>query len=306
MTSGKNRSLYENLQFVRDIGPVSFLSCRNFIDTLPLLLPAYSSLKIIRPRNMSKANFAAPADDAVPSYEESIRSSPSTLIQRARWQGPLHQQLDETRLRRIHSILSTYVDPLLMEQAASGLYKSVLLLIPSNVPSLQNEAKADPYSPPKEPEIVGFPSDEVVKLVRLDGEEYTLEFWRQPAVMDELGSSLRARLALSGHRVEAEPDPSASPESQKSSISASSPTTSKKSFWGRTKKSFSQTEAYIVDRKLGWRADDENYPKDKVLPKGQVRVRVQWREVCLRVENQLGLYETRKGPGICLTVEVGS
>lgn len=256
---------------------------------------------------MSKSNFEALADDAVPSYEESIRSRPSTLIQGSRWNAPLHQQLDETRVRRIHSILETYVDPLLAEQAASGLYKSVLLLIPFNASSLRNELKSDPYSPPKEPEVVGFPSNEVVKLIRLEGEEHTLEFWRQPAVVHELGSSLRARLALSGHRVEGEPDPSVpepAPESQMSSIS--NPTTAKKPFWGRTKKPSPQKEAHIVDHKLGWRSDEEKHQNARALSKGEVRVRVQWREVCLRVENQLGLYETRRGPGLSVSVEVGS
>jgi hypothetical protein len=259
---------------------------------------------------MSKSHFEVPADDAVPSYEESIRSSPSAISHGTKWYAPLHQHLDETRLRRIHSIISTYVEPLLFEQGAAGLYKSVLLLIPSNVHSLQNEPKQDPYSPPKEPEVVGFSSSEVVKLVRLEGEEHTMEFWRQPAVMDELESSLRARLALSGHRVEAEPDPSVpapAPEPQTSLTPR--PSTSKKSFWGRTRKHVSEStspEAFIVDHKLGWRGDEGSSRNEKILVKGMVRVRVQRKEVCLRVENQLGLYETRRGPGICLTVEVGS
>ena len=57
----------------------------------------------------------------------------------------------------------------------------------------------------KEPELVGFPANEVVQLIRLEGEENNLSFWRQPAVIKGLETSLKERLALTGHVLEPEP-----------------------------------------------------------------------------------------------------
>jgi hypothetical protein len=244
-------------------------------------------------------------DDAIPSYEESIRSY---APRRNAWQSPLHHQLDDTRVQRVQHILSTYVDPLIAAQGASGLYKTIFVLIPSNVAALQTDTKDASYSQPKEPEVVGFSSNDVVKLVRLAGEEHTMEFWQQPTAMEELATSLRMRMKASGHRMEDQPDLS-------STVSIAAPTeptsSAKKSFWSKPKrKGFFETtvpsEAVVTDQKLGWRGKDEEHNSNKPLARGVVRVRVDWKEICLRMENELGLYENHKGPGIYLSVEVGS
>lgn len=244
-------------------------------------------------------------DDAIPSYEESIRAYPPG---RNPWQSPLHHQLDDTRVQRVQHILSTYVDPLIAAQGASGLYKTIFVLIPSNVTALQADTKDSSYAQPKEPEVVGFSSNDVVKLVRLAGAEHTVEFWQQPAAMEELATSLRIRMKASGHRMEDQPDPSttdmAAPTEPTSSAKTSVRSKPKrKGFFETTLPS----EAVVTDQKLGWRGKDEDrYDSNKPLAKGVVRVCVDWKEICLRMENELGLYENRKGPGICLSVEVGS
>ena len=46
-------------------------------------------------------------------------------------------------------------------------------------------------------------------------------------------------------------------------------------------------------------------PEEKPLAAGEARVGVEMREVCLRIENQLGLYETRSGKALVLRVEAG-
>jgi hypothetical protein len=245
-------------------------------------------------------------EEEVPSYEAAIRSTESTRKQSAALVAnrPLHEHLDQTRWRRIHSVLSTYIDPAITGQAASGLYRTVCLLIPSDVTSLQVRSGFES----KEPELVGFPANEVVQLIRLEGEENNLLFWRQPAVIKGLETSLKERLALTGHVLEPEPELAeakvipAEPETP-----VSSPASAKKGFWQKTREKYlyqNATEAVIVDQKLGWRSQEEGY-QDTSVPKGLVRVKVNWKEVCLRVENELGLYETRKGPGISLSIEVG-
>lgn len=272
---------------------------------------------------MSKSSFRPQPEDPVPSYEESIGSSTATA-----WTpSTLHQQLDDTRLTRVRNILSTYVDPLLAVQGASGIYKAIFLLVPSNVDSLQQHHVADyssSYSaPPKEPEVVGFSATDVVKLIRLKGEENTVEFWRQPAVMEELATNLRMRLRMSGHRVEDSTVESTPPPPPPTTVQEpSTPAPAKRSGgWFKSKpkkaektKSLWETtapsEATIVDQKLGWRATHEglpsNTPNNKPLSRGTVRVLVEWKEICLRVENAVGLYDTQKGFGICLSVEVGA
>lgn len=259
---------------------------------------------------MSKSSFLG-HDDPVPSYEESLYS--------AQPRSALHQQLDQVRLDRVRDILSTHVDPLIEAQAASGLYKTVFLLIPSNVDSLQpNTREQSSYSTPKEPEVLGFASTEVVHLVRLKGEEHTLQFWRQPAVVEELAVNLRMRLEQGGHRVEqdtnhasvsnptppAEPTPPTPVEKKKSSgwFRSNKPKKESKSWLDSTIPS----EAIVADHKLGWRGKHEEANQNKPLPRGSVRANVEWKEVCVRVENELGLYETRQGPGVCLSVEFGS
>ncbi|KAE8362904.1 hypothetical protein BDV27DRAFT_146579 [Aspergillus caelatus] len=254
---------------------------------------------------MSKSQYRDD-EDAIPSYEESVRSSTTQAPpynMRPDVAAPLHRHLDASRVQRVHSLLEQYVDPLLAEQGSSGLYKTTFIFIPSNVTSLQPREKTS-YSTPKAPEPVGFPTSTVVKLVQLEGEAHTMEFWRQPAVLRELESSLRARLAASGHHVEGQDEneiPTSAKETQSLKSNKESKPKQKKSLWGRLT---GTSEAVIVDRKLGWRAEPEETTGRK-LSRDQVRAVVEWKEVCLRVENDLGLYDNCNAPGICLSVEVG-
>jgi len=241
-----------------------------------------------------------------------MRSTESTWPDATRKQSaalmtsrPLHEHLDQTRWQRIHSVLSSYIDPAIMVQATSGLYQTVFLLIPSDVISLQVRSDNSGLES-KEPELVGFPANEVVQLIRLEGEENNLLFWRQPAVIKGLEASLKERLALTGHVLEPEPtETKVIPVEPETPVR--SPTSTKRGFWQKTREKYlyqNDTEAVVTDQKLGWRTQNEGY-QDTNVPKGLVRVKVEWKEVCLRVENELGLYETRKGPGISLSIEVG-
>ena len=259
---------------------------------------------------MESNDFQDYPDYAAPSYEESVSSPPLLNPQDSKGslppshspQQPLASHLTETRTQRINSVLSTYIDPLLASQGASGLYKTTFLLVASNDPTFQQRSCS--YSTPKEPEIVGFPSDEIVKIVRLKGEENNIEFWRQPPVVAEFESALKTRLATSGHRLEESAGAGESPGPEETHKKSES-----RSFWGRSKdKQKSSDVPFIVDRKLGWRAEQPQHddtPKGKV-PTGLVRATVRWNPVSARVENEMGLYETKQGTGLCLSIEVGS
>lgn len=244
-------------------------------------------------------------DDPVPSYEESVSSRPfsesdSKHIHNTEPRRPLQVQLADARTQRIDAILSAYVDPLLASQGAAGLYKTTFILVPSSVSNLQN-AVSNAYTDTQEAQVVGFPVNEVVKLIRLKGEEHSMEFWRQPAVVAELTSSMKARLTSCGHRIyepsETQSAPDNAPKAQEKR---------KVGFWGRLRGKGGDDDDEIEDRKLGWRAEEpqaEGSPGK--IPTGLVQVSVQWKEVALRIANEMGLYESRRGPALCVVVEVG-
>ena len=102
-------------------------------------------------------------------------------------------------------------------------------------------------------------------MIRLHGQENSIEFWRQLTVIQELGQQLRSYLSNSGHRV--------------------------------VETSVQGSNSPIAD----WRTE----PKLD-LEKEDVRTRVCVMEVCLRVENDMGLYETRTGKAVVVKVDVGS
>jgi hypothetical protein len=256
-------------------------------------------------------------DPAPPSYSESPNPTLGLAPDQKTQSLPLHVHLAESRSLRVNLIVKTYIEPLLLTQASSGLFKTTFLLVPSNVSALQHpnatpedivEGTGTAHNNGHQDEIVGFPASEYVKLVRLHGEEHTSEFWRQPAVLAELHSSLEARLANSGHRI-SQPAPITLPNELARSPAPASPTKGKKSsFWSRKgSKSASTSNAAVEedvtrDMKLGWRADGDGNASPGM---GETRVTVGLREVCLRVVTEMGLFETRTGQAVGITVEVG-
>ncbi len=134
-----------------------------------------------------------PSSDRLPSYSESVRSpqqAPSTYHPR---------NIAAARTALISSLLTTYVIPHLHESALSGLSSTTLILVPSNVSSLQPCGTIGSQGASET--IVGFPCAENLTMVRLHGQENSLEFWRQLVVMQELGQQLRAHLRNSGYQV---------------------------------------------------------------------------------------------------------
>ncbi|EEH37127.1 hypothetical protein PAAG_07545 [Paracoccidioides lutzii Pb01] len=261
---------------------------------------------------MASNPFETHLEDPAPSYEESLSSTvcskdSSKFVPSSSPSLLLPTQLADTRTYRINDILTRYVDPLLFSQGTAGLYRTTFVLIPSSVSSLQ-DAPSNAYTTPEEPQVVGFPSTEVVKLIRLRGEENAMEFWRQPAVVAELDSGFKARLVGSGHRLH---QPSVSDYGGPRGADAAptpptvTPATTKRSFWGWKKDE--PKDVVIVDRKLGWRSPGEQAESgSEKIPPGLVNVSIVWKDVCLRIANEMGLYESKKGPALCITVEVGS
>lgn len=203
----------------------------------------------------SKSN---PSSDGLPSYSESVRSP-----QQSSSPSYLPQNIAAARTALISSLLTTYITPHLYESALSGLSSTTLILVPSNVFALHPSGKIGSKDPSET--IVGFPSAENLRMVRLHGQDNSLEFWRQLAVMQELGQQMRSHLRNSGYRVI---------QGDKTSLQSS--------------------------LNADWRTAQK-----ETLGNGELSVQVETRDVCLRSENDMGLYETRTGKAVVVKVDVG-
>ena len=257
-------------------------------------------------------------DEIVPTYEESVEqgafsksSSNTKLHYHSRPAASLTQQLADVRTYRINSILTAYIDPLLQSQALAGLFKTTLVLVPSNITALQRpsstgfgvrdviEGSGDAISNDDREAVIGFPSEDYIKLVRLHGDEYTLEFWRQPAVINELEAALKARLQASGHRL-AGLEEAEKPAAAIIPSPAESPRT-KRSFFRRTSKTAAAPSITNPEPEGNWRS-----VKETALDPGHVRVSVRLQDVCLRVVTEMELYETRTAKAVVVGIEIGS
>ncbi|MCJ1484029.1 hypothetical protein MMC06_004197 [Schaereria dolodes] len=257
-------------------------------------------------------------DEIIPTYEESIEqgafanTSSDNKSHAQQNQTSLSQQLANVRTYRINSILSAYIDPLLQSQASAGLFKTTLVLVPSNTIELQRtswkendandiiEGSGDAISHSSEEAVIGFPSEDYIKLVRLHGEEYVLEFWRQSAVIVELEGALKARLQASGHKLVE------SSEGGAPSVAASLPMTespkAKRGFFRRSSERKNSVPTPISPASEStWR-----FVKESAIDPGHVKVNVGLQDVCLRVVSEMGLYETRTGKAVVVQIEIGT
>ena len=203
----------------------------------------------------SKSN---PSSDGLPSYSESVRSP-----QQDSSTSYLPQNIAAARTALISSLLTTYITPHLYGSALSGLSSTTLILVPSNVSALHSPGQIGSKDPSET--IVGFPSAENLTMVRLHGQENSLEFWRQFAVMQELEQQMRSHLRNSGYRVI---------EGNKNSLQSSP--------------------------NADWRTAQK-----ETLGSGELSVQLETKDVCLRIENDMGLYETRTGKAVVVKVDVG-
>ena len=195
-----------------------------------------------------------------PPYAETISLPPSSL--------------SRTRTSIISALLTSHILPHIQTSALAGLSKTNLLLIPSNVSSLQpshNPHSLDGLSATTFPgeTLVGFPSPETPTLIRLHKPEDRLEFWRQPAILQELEVLLQHALRAQGHHVQAS-------EGTGGNSGALSP------------------------RHTDWRTPVQG----NSLAKGEARAKVEIVEICLRLESAMGLYETRSGKAIAVEIEI--
>lgn len=170
-------------------------------------------------------------------------------------------------------VVDTYLLPHVHSATINQTASTILVIVPSNVSALSPTAESPSA---KESTPSAFPGETLVgfsvspTVIRLPGAENSLEFWRRPAVLKELEARLRRTLEGEGYSII-----QGSPKPQSNATIAGS-------------------------RNVDWKSQDR-----KVLGEGEAKVSAEVEEVCLRIENEMGLYETRTGKAVIVRVELG-
>lgn len=178
------------------------------------------------------------------------------------------QNQSATRNTIISNLIRTYIEPHLDSNAHLGLSQSTLILIPSNSPALIAPKNASSDSKDPQSESEAFPGEVIVGFPT---------------------SENIALVRLRGHEHTLE-------------------------FWrqpavvGDLEQRLRGTlrsdglEVFIrTSSDAQWR-----HLEEKALGEGEARIGTEIKEVCLRIENQLGLYETRTGKALVVRVDFGS
>ncbi|KAL8794685.1 MAG: hypothetical protein Q9195_002760 [Heterodermia aff. obscurata] len=227
------------------------------------------------PASASSSSSAPP-----PSYTETISSPTQTRL-------PLNPPTYTSSLRApyILDLITRHILPHISDSALNGIASTTRILIPSNVSSLMHSDALDPDSKEKTApfafpgeKVVGFPDKDHITLVRLTGLDNKLEFWRQGSVVRELALQLRRALEAEGYFI-------VEHEREKELPPRNGPPTSPS----------------LDVRSVEWKAAEQ-----PMLKSGEARCAVEFREVTLRLENAMGLYETRSGMALVVKTEIGA
>ncbi len=211
------------------------------------------------PVTIKPAMKSSDGQDDPPSYAESVRH---------------HEKVARTQTGRepgadlAYALLRNFVVPNIQGAISSETASITIVLVPSNVASLQ---------PLKEPDskrvsdgfpgeqLVGFPKTEELKLIRLSDPDDTIEFWQRTGSRQSLSDSLHAYLVQEG-------------------------------FYFR--EDIARAESSRAQ--AGWMT-----VSGEQLRHREASVSIVLQEVCLRIEDDMGLYETRRGKALVVKVRIG-
>ncbi len=238
--------------------------------------------------------------DSAPPYEDST-TPPALGGNQYRPRQCFKSQLVEIRTRRIQNLLTTHIEPELYSHLLDGIHKRAFLVIPSDILTQQPHLAAK--------DIVSLPNAGDVTVIRLSGDDNRAAFWQQPGMLRELASSLRARLAASGHKVESDPT-NAQIETAERSPSPTLDQAQQRTSPSWLKKQFGtpgpqHDPTATTNYKLGWRAEDEDLPS-RTLGLDEMRVLARVRDLYFRVETEMGLLDSVTAKVLWLELEVGT
>ncbi|KAL8698656.1 MAG: hypothetical protein Q9201_006454 [Fulgogasparrea decipioides] len=176
----------------------------------------------------------------------------------------------------IISRVSTLIDSHILPHLNDSL-TTALVLVPSNVTPLicasESSSTKDTlsFAFPGE-KIVGFDSEDTPTVIRLVGADNRLDFWQRAAVIRALENELRGRFSAQGYKLVNNPP---------------------------------KAKSQAVNRIAGSKDADWKYVEQESLSSGEIRINVEISEVCLRIESEVGLYQTRNGKAIVVRMEFG-
>ncbi|KAL9613582.1 MAG: hypothetical protein Q9167_001864 [Letrouitia subvulpina] len=221
-------------------------------------------------------------DSHPPSYEDVLHASSSAS---ATPPYILSSQRSANRTVVTRALLNENIIPHLQQSILYGLAKSTLLFVPSDMASLQptstSGAENEPLPGFPGETIVDFPSTENPSLTRLRGPENSFAFWRQQPALTELEQQLRDWFRGGGYTVLGEETPN---------VEATS---------------MNQVRNMKQSKIDSYPGSSWSYEEEQPLRNGEIRTSVEIREVCLRIENEMGLYETRTGKVVMVRVQLG-
>ena len=234
-------------------------------------------------------------NDPTPSYEESVQQRNPKPTESAKNQT-VAERLAQVQRTRIESLIENSIDPLLNKHTESGLFKAAFAFLFSDISLLQQGCDNDGTGD----SLLKFPHDEYTCVLRLEGDENSSRFWQQPSVTRDLERELKKKLGI-----DMEEPPAKQTEVQSSSASTETfRNTSKiRSFWGKYSQSRAAEPVVIpkfTQAESGWRADDP-FSSDT----SRTRLRVNCEDVYVRVQTDIGLYQTRNCPALVVRFHIG-
>lgn len=236
------------------------------------------------------SSLLSEGDECIPSYEESVRESQNQAKGlKSKPKLSLPERIAQSRSQKIKDTLKNYIEPEVETYGFDGIARRTIILVPSDVLPTHAISRENLSTPP--------PAG--VVLVQLKGVEHTGDFWQQPAVIADLNQYLKREFE-SGIANDSQNHTAASPID---SIKPSIPT--KKSWLKRTFSSpDSETDptGSTGQWNLGWRPDD----RKTSVASGAVHASARLKETALRVESELGLFQTETFKCVWVEIEVGT
>lgn len=211
-------------------------------------------------------------DELPPSYAE-VPDFPRPNVHRGQ---QILDQLTLTRTHHIQSIINTHIIPLVEERASYGIAQTTIAMLPSDIPLPAEQEKSEfsfDTDTSKAVEVIGFASEEELKIVRLEGQMNRTEFWRVRAVIGELERVLRESLSASAQL--------RSPVRERSEFEA--PRKQKRNFLAKFVGRGEEERSPSGNPEVGVGRVDES---------GLVVVKARLEEISLRTLSEFGLYDT--------------
>lgn len=223
-------------------------------------------------------------EDRVPSYEESIASTPPTLPTTTSKNAiPFQQRVREQRLRRITDILTTHVEPAIARNLEDAANDMSLILIPADIFRVNTTITTSSITSPS--------LSKPTTVIRLAGDDFKSTFMTSWPVVQDLSDTLIRSIA----------DPSTIPQLQASLAdlggeAAALPERPAPKSWLKRKFGLPPADHDPTGQtgkwNLGWRSEENQAATERTISTNEVSITAKLTDVWFRTESELGLLES--------------